>query len=235
VSTAANYSFSISTNRTLVAKFKPVVTLTTIADPPQGGEIDADKTFDPGDLAVVRAIPNNGYSFVNWTENGVFVSDDVRFQFNINSNRTLVGTFALGHRIDVSADPKTAGTVTGGGVYQGPATVTATPKTGYVFLGWTENGLTVNTDAEYTFIPAADRVLVANFAILPAVNISPESGSSLLFSWPSGAVEWVLQEYSEVNSGSWENSLRSITVVGSENQVTVPASEGRRFFRLVRP
>ncbi|MGZ5019225.1 MAG: InlB B-repeat-containing protein [Chthoniobacterales bacterium] len=236
VSTAASYGFTVAGNRALVARFKPVITLTTIADPPAGGEIDADKTFDPGDLAILIAHPNSGYAFVNWTENGVVVSDESTFKFNINGNRTLVGHFAPGYRIDVLADPKSAGVVTGGGVYDFgvPATVMALAKDGYVFLSWSEAGIAVSTSASYTFTPAANRTLVANLAALPHLDVAA-STASITLSWPAGASGWILQESTDLSLGSWMDSTRTIDVVGDQNQVTVLTSLGQGFFRLAHP
>ena len=59
----------------------------------------------------------------------------------------------------------TGGTANGGGTYivNETATVTATAKTGYRFVKWTENGNEVSTDAAYSFAVTADRTLVAVF------------------------------------------------------------------------
>ena len=67
--------------------------------------------------------------------------------------------------ITVSADPAEAGSVSGGGVYEFGATctVTATVNAGYYFVGWTENGVVVTTDLEYSFMAVYDRDLVATF------------------------------------------------------------------------
>ncbi|MDD3742066.1 MAG: T9SS type A sorting domain-containing protein, partial [Lentimicrobiaceae bacterium] len=42
-------------------------------------------------------------------------------------------------------------------------TLYATPAVGYEFVNWTENGVVVSTDSEYTFTVTSDRTLVANF------------------------------------------------------------------------
>ena len=48
---------------------------------------------------------------------GWCVSTDAFFDFTVTGNRNLVAHFALGRRIDLLAAPKTAGTVSGGGVH----------------------------------------------------------------------------------------------------------------------
>ena len=77
---------------------------------------------------------------------------------------TVEGT--VQYTVNVSASPENYGTVTGGGTYdEGAAvTVTATPKDGYIFTGWQENGEKVeNAGASYTFTASADRTLTAVF------------------------------------------------------------------------
>jgi hypothetical protein len=53
----------------------------------------------------------------------------------------------------------------GGGTFaQGcSCTVTATPKPGFQFVDWTENGKEVSTAEKYTFKLEADVVLLAHF------------------------------------------------------------------------
>ena len=77
-----------------------------------------------GELAKIKAKPNAGYSFLNWTQNGTAVSTEAIYQFNVTGNRTLVAHFALGNLIRVSAEPANAGTASGGGVYLVGASVT---------------------------------------------------------------------------------------------------------------
>jgi hypothetical protein len=237
VSTAGSYTFPVSSNRALVAKFKPVYAVVVSPDPPAGGDVEADPAYEFGELAKLKAIPNPGWSFVNWTQNGVVVSDDPRYQFNVTGNRTLVGHFAPGHRIDVSAEPANGGTASGGGVYPAgsTATVEAAANPGYVFLRWTENGNPVSTSASYSFTATASRTLVANFAAQPSVSARPGAPGTLVISWPAGASGWVLQECSDLALGDWADSARAVSVVGNRKEVTVSPRDGQRFFRLAHP
>jgi Divergent InlB B-repeat domain len=65
----------------------------------------------------------------------------------------------------VSASPAADGTVTGGGTFAGGTsdTVTATPKSGHIFLHWTENGRVVSTSESYAFTVSANATLIADF------------------------------------------------------------------------
>ena len=66
------------------------------ASPPDGGVVEADApSYEEGDGADVQAQANPGYTFVNWTENGVEVSTDWKYDFTIMNSRTLVANFML--------------------------------------------------------------------------------------------------------------------------------------------
>ncbi|HND55931.1 MAG TPA: InlB B-repeat-containing protein, partial [Pirellulaceae bacterium] len=170
---AASYTFTVTTNRNLVAKFKPVYTLTVSGEPANGGEVDADTTYDPGDPSVMKAQANPGWAFVNWTQNGVPVSDDPEYKFTVNANRVLVGHFAPGNRIDTTVVPVQAGAVTGGGVHSSGASVTleANAHPGYAFLNWTENSDVVGTSPTYSLTSNTNHAFVANF--IAAVITTP--------------------------------------------------------------
>ena len=236
VSTRASYTFTVAGDRALVAKFKPVYTMVVTPDPPDGGEVEADPVYESGELAKLKAKPNPGYCFVNWTQNGVTVSTATNYQFNVTGNRELVGHFALGHRIDASVYLDIGGTVTGGGVWAAGETVTveAIANPGYVFLNWTEASNQVSTAASYTFTADANRTLVANFIAQPALMpvLSP---GSVTVSWPAGASGWVLQENASMSLGSWTNSTRPETIVNGQKQVTISPPSGTGFFRLAHP
>ncbi|MEW6274437.1 MAG: stalk domain-containing protein [Bacillota bacterium] len=71
------------------------------------------------------------------------------------------------HTVTLAVNQPGAGTVSGGGSYAQGAdvTVTATAASGYTFVNWTESGITVSSNAAYSFVMGAtDRTLTANFA-----------------------------------------------------------------------
>lgn len=94
VSTDSEYTFTLTSNRDLQANFEAIeynVTLT--ADPTTGGTTAGDGVFQEGSGVTVVATPENGFAFVNWTENGNEVSTDANYTFNIQSDRNLVANF----------------------------------------------------------------------------------------------------------------------------------------------
>jgi hypothetical protein len=237
VSTSRTNTFTVTTNRVMVAKFKPVYSVAVSADPPNGGEVEADPAYEVGELAKLKVKPMAGWCFVNWTQNGVPVSTDPNYQFNVTASRTLVGHFAPGNRIDASVYLGIGGTVTGGGVFSmgAPVELVATANPGYVFSQWTENGIPVSTAPMYTLTSDTNHTLFAQFVAQPAVQIYSDSPTSLTISWSAGASGWVLQESPDLTAGSWTNSSRDVIVIGNQKQVTVTPVTGRGFFRLMRP
>lgn len=236
VSTARDYTFTVTGDLNLVAKFKPVFTLTVSADPAEGGEVEADRFYEVGELAKLKAKPNAGWSFVNWTQNGVPVSTATNFQFNVTGNRELVGHFARGHRIDVLAEPANGGTVSGGGVWGAGELVNlqAVAYPGYAFVDWSEAGAPVSTSADYSFTSTSSRSLVATFVAQPALICALGAGGVINIFWPAGAIDWVLEESPDLSPGSWKDSTRPVAIVGSQKRIEVTAATGTAFFRLIR-
>ncbi|MDO9594653.1 MAG: ice-binding family protein, partial [Lutibacter sp.] len=96
----ASYEFVLTGNRTLVANFvvEPPLQFTVVlnADPNNGGVVTGAGSFDAGSLVTVSANANQGYTFVNWTENGVIVpgANEI-YEFVIANDRTLQANFIL--------------------------------------------------------------------------------------------------------------------------------------------
>ena len=189
VSTQASYTFTVNSNRTLVANFQAQpqsYTITVSANPANGGTVTGGGTYQQGQSCTVSATPANGYTFLRWTENGTQVSTNANYTFTVTGNRTLVAQFQAqpqNYTISVSANPTNGGTVSGGGTYQQgqTCTVSATPANGYTFVKWTENGNQVSTNANYTFTVTGNRNLVAQFqaqSYYIATSSNPTNGGT---------------------------------------------------------
>ncbi|MBR6067622.1 MAG: C10 family peptidase [Bacteroidales bacterium] len=169
VSSNAEYSFTATASRTLVANFQiNTYNISATANPTAGGTISGAGEYTHGENVTLTATANTGYDFVNWTENGAAVSTETSISFTATADRNLVANFSIeSYTISATASPSNGGTVSGTGEYDYGQTVTlsATPSTGYHFVNWTENGTEVSTSAEYSFTATADRTLVANFSI----------------------------------------------------------------------
>jgi hypothetical protein len=72
-----------------------VYTVSTSANPSDGGTVTGGGTFQLGQNCTVSATANGGYSFTNWTENGGVVSNNASYTFTVYNNRNLVANFEL--------------------------------------------------------------------------------------------------------------------------------------------
>ena len=146
-------------------------TVTLSSNPFGGGTTSGGGTFNSCSSVTISAMPNNGYTFTNWTENGTVLSTNANYIFTLSGNRTLVANFAAippaQYTVTLSSIPIAGGTTSGGGSYNSGSSVivTATPNSGYVFTNWTEAGSPVSTNVNYSFTINGNRTLVANFGL----------------------------------------------------------------------
>ena len=111
VSSTANYSFVVTSNRTLVANFAAGSAISTAAFPTSGGSTTGGGSYINGASATVTASTNTNYKFMNWTENGTVVSSSKSYTFTVSSNRALVANFtnAVANLAVVYSQPQAAG------------------------------------------------------------------------------------------------------------------------------
>jgi hypothetical protein len=182
-SSSNTYSFTLSSNETLVANFLPGYTLTVSASPANGGTVSGGGTFAPGSINTVTATANSGYLFANWTLGGTVESTSSNYMFTLASNETLVANFLPLYTLSVSASPTNGGTVSGGGTFVAGSTntVTATANSGYLFANWTLGGTVESTSSNYMFTLASNETLVANFLPLYTLSVSasPTNGGTV--------------------------------------------------------
>lgn len=89
------YSFEVSGNRDLVACFDEIVVsgpFEIVADvsPDAGGVVTGAGTYDAGELCSLLVELSENYEFLNWTENGLEVSTDNPYEFEVEQSRSLV-------------------------------------------------------------------------------------------------------------------------------------------------
>ena len=168
VSTEPSYTFTVTGGGAYVANFMlNSYTITASANPSEGGSVSGAGNYDHGTECTLTATANVGYTFVNWTLDGVEVGTDPTYTFTVYEEATYVANFSLNlYEITAIANPVEGGTITGAGnYYHGDACIlTAIPIENYTFLYWTENGNYVSSDAIYSFVATSDRSLVAVFA-----------------------------------------------------------------------
>lgn len=74
---------------------------------------------------------------------------------------------------------------------------------------------------------------VNDVVVKPDVQMSITTPGTLDVSWPDTFLGWQLQE--STNLATWTNSTRPIVNDAGTNKVSIPASSGVKFFRLLRP
>ena len=90
---AANNSIVLNfVHETPVQNYEIVVS----ANPAEGGTVSGNGTYEAGANATVTAEPAEGYTFVNWTEDGTEVSTEASYTFEVTAARTLVANFEGG-------------------------------------------------------------------------------------------------------------------------------------------
>ena len=167
VSTNNTYTFTVTESATYIAHFVvETFTVSTIANPAEGGILTGGGTYEFGEIVTVNATPNEGFAFVNWTENGLVVSVDPSYTFGVGGDHTLTANFETQtFDVKVTIDPEEAGTIIGGGIYSYGEEVTLIIERNedWAFQNWTENGEVVSEEMTYTFVITSDRDLVAHF------------------------------------------------------------------------
>ncbi|MCL2013849.1 MAG: leucine-rich repeat protein [Oscillospiraceae bacterium] len=156
-------------------KYPEAIIITATAE--RGGRITGSGTFKYNDRAVITAVPDAGYHFDSWYENGAKISEVNPFITNATENRTLEATFRLlppPPEFEIKTSSGTGGRATGSGYYDEGKTVTlnAVPSKGYVFDGWYEGGQKINgSEAVYSFISAKNRTLQARFRVIRVSSV----------------------------------------------------------------
>ena len=72
-----------------------LVHISAVSNPSGGGVVLGTGVYEPGQVCVLTATPNEGYVFVNWTENGNAVSTDPNYSFTVTGARDLVAVFEV--------------------------------------------------------------------------------------------------------------------------------------------
>ena len=149
-------------------RFTPVYTVSVESNNNEWGIVSGGGTFEEGQSTTITATAATNYKFVNWTKEGVPVSEANPYIFSVAESATYIANFVekTKHTIEVtiSEDDK-MGTVTGAGTYYEGTEVTLTAKAngGYVFVDWSDG----STEETRTFTAGVDlpETLTANFKI----------------------------------------------------------------------
>lgn len=93
VSADKNYTFTVSGDRVLEARFTEtaVYTITASIDPAGSGTVTGAGQYQEGETVALAVEPADGYEFIGWQENGQTVSESETYTFVAEADRALVG------------------------------------------------------------------------------------------------------------------------------------------------
>lgn len=63
------------------------------ANPAEGGTVSGAGSYALGSTAIIKAVTNSGYKFINWTEGSLEVSTSSEYTFTVSDNRQLTANF----------------------------------------------------------------------------------------------------------------------------------------------
>jgi hypothetical protein len=199
-----------------------------------GGSVSGSGNYALNAVVNLSATASVGYLFVNWSEGGVIVSPSANYSFAAGANRSPVANFVPSCTLTLSSSSITMGNVSGAGTFPAGDTITATAtaKTGYVFLNWTESGAIVSNLTSYAFPILAARTLRANFAagytmtasasFAPGGSVSGGGGYATggvvtLLATPSAGYQFI--DWTE--NGAVVNSGNSFSFIASANRTLI--------------
>ena len=89
----------LNVNQLPIVEGKDVI-ITVIVNPENAGTVTGADTYKEAETVTLTATANEGYKFLNWTENGEVVSNEAKYLFIATKDRNLVANFELTDGID---------------------------------------------------------------------------------------------------------------------------------------
>lgn len=180
---------NLYSNRTYTAVFKPVSCRVNVTvNNHNAGTATESRTVKYGESITLEAVAKDGYQFDSWTENGNIISTDAKLVLHtIKESRNLTAVFSQNkYTLSLNSSPENTGILTGQGTYDrgSSARITAVPTQDYHFAGWTENGMVVSTNWDFTISNITrDMHLTAVFerekAVLYTITASSSTGGTI--------------------------------------------------------
>ncbi|WP_347157367.1 malectin domain-containing carbohydrate-binding protein [Pontibacter chitinilyticus] len=158
-------SITMNGNKAIIATFS-LKTYTVSATAGTGGAVTvnpAKTTYTQGEEVTITAIASDGYEFTGWTGSSsqssslvVTVTADVAVTANFRQKQySLNATASAGGAVSVNPVRTTY-------TYGTTVTLTATPLTGYIFVGWSGDATGVTNPLG--IVMTGDKAVTANFA-----------------------------------------------------------------------
>lgn len=101
VSTEAVYSFTVTEEAEYEARFEQTAYEIQVLTSPQGsGEVTGAGIYNKGETVTLAVTPNNDFRFSQWTENGMFLSNDTTYSFVVTKDRKIYANLVYNHGVD---------------------------------------------------------------------------------------------------------------------------------------
>lgn len=159
-------------------------TITIIKNMPSAGQTGGGGTYEQNQRVEAWTIPNVGYVFNGWFEDGVLITNEEDYIFRATRNRTLEANYSYQYSRSVEYD-STMGVATvsiadseNGNVLL----LTAQPKDGYRFVRWMANSAFVSNLQEANYTLSTDTVFTAVFERIYDITDSVSGSGTLQIS-----------------------------------------------------
>ena len=165
------YSFSVSGDRTIIAKWEEhPFTITIERNFEAAGTVSGGGTYPYGTTTILTATTDDHqYDFLGWYSGDTLLSDKQQYTFTVSEDQVIVAKWKLiSYSVTINQNIAEAGTTDGSGSYGRGSTVTVrvTLARGYQFVGWYENGTFISEARKYTISDLAkDRTLEARWRV----------------------------------------------------------------------
>jgi hypothetical protein len=159
---------------TFMATFEAMMYVNIYVNNPAMGTVTGEGYYAKDSIAVIEAIPDAGYYFVEWNDTDtsnprtIIVTQDTAF----------MATFeAIMHNVTVTVNDSTMGTVIGSGNYaeNSTAVIEAIPNAGYRFVQWNDG----NTNNPRSITVMQDTAFTATFEVIMH-NITVRANNSIM-------------------------------------------------------
>jgi hypothetical protein len=171
--------------------FRTTYAITATANPTEGGMVTGEGTYYHGSAATLTATANEGYTFTNWTKNGVVMSVSPTYSFVVTEAGDYEANFIRNVcAVTATTNPAWGGEIIGTGTFTYGETVTlqVIPNANFTFLNWTVDDEVVSEEEIYSFTVTENRHLVANLQYFEGVedhsdatlSIYPNPSNSIL-------------------------------------------------------
>ena len=131
-----------------------------------GGSVTGGGSYTYGSDAMITATPDTGYSFSGWLGDGVASPGSASTSASMTQDRNLTAHFTQDF-LSLSVSTLNGGSATGSGTFAHGtlANISATPNAGYIFSGWSGDGVTDPSSANTTINLNENRTVEAQFSL----------------------------------------------------------------------